>query len=55
MRESFLPFSPPCVGDDEIREVTECLRSGWLTTGPKCREFEQSLASAPEKPCRAGS
>lgn len=50
MRESFLPFSPPCLGDDEIREVTECLRSGWLTTGPKCREFEQNFVARLQSP-----
>ena len=50
MRESFLPFSPPCLDDDEIREVTECLRSGWLTTGPKCREFEQNFAERLQSP-----
>ena len=55
MRESFLPFSPPCLDDDEIREVTDCLRSGWLTTGPKCREFEQRLRRTPAMPCRAGA
>jgi dTDP-4-amino-4,6-dideoxygalactose transaminase len=50
MRASFLPFSPPCLDDDEIREVTECLRSGWLTTGPKCREFEQRFAERLHSP-----
>ncbi len=50
MRESFLPFSPPCLDDDEVREVTECLRSGWLTTGPKCREFERNFAERLQSP-----
>lgn len=45
MDESFIPFSPPMLDDDEIGEVTECLQSGWLTTGPKCREFEQRFAA----------
>lgn len=40
MRESFLPFALPLLGDEEIQGVMECLRSGWLTTGMKVREFE---------------
>ena len=44
MRDSFLPFSPPCLDDDEIAEVVESLRSGWITTGPKCRAFEEAFA-----------
>jgi len=45
MRDSFLPFSPPCLDEDEIAEVTAALRSGWITTGPKCREFEAAFAA----------
>jgi len=45
MRETFLPFSPPCLDADEIAEVTESLRSGWITTGPKCRALEAGLAA----------
>ena len=45
MRDSFLPFSPPCLDDDEIAEVVESLRSGWITTGPKCRAFEKAFAA----------
>jgi dTDP-4-amino-4,6-dideoxygalactose transaminase len=45
MRDAFLPFSPPCLDEDEIAEVTESLRSGWITTGPKCRALEQALAA----------
>ena len=44
-RASFLPFALPDVGDEEAREVTEVLRSGWVTTGPKVREFEQQFAA----------
>lgn len=36
----FLPFALPEIGEEEIQEVTACLRSGWLTTGPKTRQFE---------------
>jgi dTDP-4-amino-4,6-dideoxygalactose transaminase len=35
MRSSFLPFARPSLGDEEIREVVDTLRSGWITTGPK--------------------
>ncbi len=44
-RATFLPFSPPAVGEDEIAEVVEALRSGWITTGPKAREFEAAFAA----------
>ncbi|PTQ51203.1 MAG: aminotransferase PglE [Brockia lithotrophica] len=41
MRDSFLPFSPPMIGEEEIREVIDTLRSEWITTGPKTKEFER--------------
>lgn len=41
----FLPFSIPDVGDEEIAEVIDALRSGWLTTGPKTRRFESDFAA----------
>jgi len=44
MHDSFLPFSPPCLDDDEVAEVTDSLRSGWITTGPKCRALEAAFA-----------
>src|SRR5215472_7848691 len=44
MRATFLPFSPPLIGDEEIAEVVDSLRSGWLTTGPKVRTFEERFA-----------
>ena len=40
-----IPFSPPDITEEEIREVTEALRSGWITTGPKTKEFEQGIAA----------
>ena len=43
--ENLLPFHTPDVGDEEIAEVVDVLRSGWLTTGPKVREFEQEFAA----------
>jgi len=45
MRETFLPFSPPLVGEEEIAEVVDTLRSDWITTGPKTRRFEQEFAA----------
>lgn len=44
MRASFLPFSPPSIGREEIDEVTDTLRSDWITTGPKTRRFETEFA-----------
>jgi dTDP-4-amino-4,6-dideoxygalactose transaminase len=43
--ESFLPFALPDIGDEEVAEVVDSLRSGWLTTGPKTRRFEQDFAA----------
>lgn len=45
MRSSFLPFSPPSIGAEEIDEVIDTLRSGWLTTGPKAKRFEEEFCS----------
>ena len=44
-RRDFLPFSPPLVGEEEIREVVDTLRSPWITTGPKTRRFEEEFAA----------
>jgi dTDP-4-amino-4,6-dideoxygalactose transaminase len=41
----FLPYALPEIGDDEIDAVVECLRSGWITTGPKAQQFEQEFAA----------
>jgi len=46
MEASFLPFSPPTIGCEEIEEVVDTLRAGWITTGPKTRQFEQSFREA---------
>ncbi|MGH1418085.1 MAG: DegT/DnrJ/EryC1/StrS family aminotransferase [Hyphomicrobiaceae bacterium] len=40
----FLPFAKPAIGEEEIAAVVETLRSGWLTTGPATRAFEQEFA-----------
>jgi dTDP-4-amino-4,6-dideoxygalactose transaminase len=45
MRKSFLPFSPPFIDDQEINEVVDTLREGWITTGPKVKRFEDEFAS----------
>lgn len=39
----FIPFALPELGDEEIAEVVDSLRSGWVTTGPKTRKFEQKF------------
>ena len=39
----FLPFALPEIGEEEIAEVVDTLRSGWVTTGPKARRFEQDF------------
>lgn len=36
-----IPFSPPDIGEEEISEVADTLRSGWITTGPKTKKFEK--------------
>ena len=37
-------FSPPDITEEEIAEVAEALRSGWITTGPRVKEFERQIA-----------
>ena len=37
---NFIPFALPEIGEDEISEVVDSLRSGWITTGPKTKRFE---------------
>jgi dTDP-4-amino-4,6-dideoxygalactose transaminase len=43
-RETMLGFQPPAIGEEEIRAVSETLRSGWLTTGPRAAELERRMA-----------
>ena len=43
VRDSFLPFAQPLIGDKEIEEVTKVMRSGWLTQGPTTKEFEEKF------------
>jgi dTDP-4-amino-4,6-dideoxygalactose transaminase len=40
-----VPFSPPDLGQTEIQQVIEVLQSGWITTGPKTKEFEKKIAA----------
>ena len=40
----FLPFTRPSIDERTIAEVSEVLRSGWLTTGPKCQALEAALS-----------
>src|SRR5271154_1753255 len=44
MRDTFLPFCAPLIGEDEISEVVDTLRSDWITTGPKVKRFEEDFA-----------
>ena len=41
----FLPFALPDIGEAEIAEVVDTLRSGWVTTGPKAKRFEEDFAA----------
>ena len=44
MEKRNIPFSPPDMGEEEINEVIDTLKSGWITTGPKVKEFEKKIA-----------
>lgn len=43
--DKFLPFALPDIGDEEINEVIDSLKSGWITTGPKTKQFEQDFTN----------
>jgi dTDP-4-amino-4,6-dideoxygalactose transaminase len=43
--DTCLPFHVPDIGDEEVESVVAVLRSGWLTTGPKAKQFEQEFAT----------
>jgi len=43
MRSKFLPFAPPFISNEEINEVTDALKSDWITTGPKTKSFEEEF------------
>lgn len=44
-RTEFLPFCRPLITEEEIQAVTDTLRSGWISTGPKTKQFENSFAA----------
>nr|WP_235398201.1 DegT/DnrJ/EryC1/StrS family aminotransferase [Faecalicatena contorta] len=44
MKNMHIAFSPPDITDEEIAEVVDTLKSGWITTGPKTKRFEQEIA-----------
>jgi len=44
MTDEFLPFSRPTISREAIEEVVACLQSGWITTGPRVKKFEEALA-----------
>ena len=44
MKKYNIPFSPPDIIEDEINEVIDTLKSGWITTGPKTKELERRLS-----------
>src|SRR6516165_4762014 len=41
-----VPFFRPSISEAEVAEVAACLRSGWLTTGPRTKQFEAAFAAA---------
>jgi dTDP-4-amino-4,6-dideoxygalactose transaminase len=45
MRPNFLSFNPPAIGEEEIEEVVDTLRSDWITRGPKTKRFETEFAT----------
>lgn len=45
IRNDFLPLARPSIGEEEVEAVSEVVRSGWWTTGPKVLEFQDALAS----------
>src|SRR5882762_6753387 len=49
-RSAYLSFSPPLIGEEEIAEVVDTLRSDWITTGPKVAQFEAEFAAAVSAP-----
>jgi dTDP-4-amino-4,6-dideoxygalactose transaminase len=44
--EGFIPFALPSIGEEEIEAVVATMRSGWLTTGPRTKDFEHAFAEA---------
>jgi dTDP-4-amino-4,6-dideoxygalactose transaminase len=44
MRTHYLPYAAPSIGEEEIAEVADSLRSGWISSGPKVKKFEEAFA-----------
>ena len=44
MKDMHIAFSPPDITEEEIAEVVDTLKSGWITTGPKTKKFEREFA-----------
>jgi dTDP-4-amino-4,6-dideoxygalactose transaminase len=53
-RPNFLLFSTPAVGEEEMLEVADTLRSGWITTGPKTHQFESAFRDRVGAPAALG-
>ena len=51
IRDDFLPLNRPSIGDTEIEAVVNCLKSGWITTGPQCKAFEEQFSTLTGAPC----
>ena len=45
LKKRNIPFSPPDMSELEVEEVADCLRSGWITTGPRTKRLEKELAA----------
>ena len=54
MRSTFLPLASHSLGEEEIAEVVDTLRSDWITTGPKVKRFEEEFAAALGAPAALG-
>jgi len=50
---NFLPFTRPAIDEATIAAVGDVLRSGWISSGPKVREFEAQLSAPVRRPARA--
>jgi len=50
MKDGYIPFHRPSIGEEEINEVVDTLRSGWLTTGPRTARFEQEFSESVDAP-----
>jgi len=50
LRDTFLPFHVPSIDESDVQGVAETLRGGWLTTGPKAKQFEERFAAAVGSP-----